>query len=123
FVMAPENGIAALDAIGREIVLGKVASLLLRLRNDCLADIAIDEEARALFGEPFKTFGELLVAECCTDLHQPAAGGENFRNPFARGEDRRDHCEEIGLEIRQRETLLRGADSGLGATLARQTRT
>ncbi len=117
--MAPEDGLAALHAIRCEIVSGEIAAVFSRLIDDGLADIAVDEKARAVFGKPFETFGESFIAEGGAGPHRLATGCKNLRHTRARGQDRRDHGEEIGLEIRQREALLRGADGGLGEPLHR----
>ena len=59
----PIERLAPLDAIARKIVMGEIAAMIARLRDDGLAHVAVDEEPRAIFGEPFERLGKLLVAE------------------------------------------------------------
>ena len=103
--VGPVEGLAPLDAIALEIVIGEIAALLARLRHDRPADIAIDEQPRAILGEPFESLGKLIVAENGARLHRLAGGGEDARDIRARGQDRGDDGEQIGLEVGERKAL------------------
>src|SRR5581483_2344430 len=107
------------DAVALEVIGGEIAAQLARLRNDGLPHVAVDEESRAVLGEPFERLGELLVAEGRASLHQRAAGGEDRRRAGACGQDRGDDGEEIGLKLGQRKSLARGAYGGLDEALHR----
>ncbi len=85
-------------------MLGELAAGRQRLGDDGLTDIAVQEEARAVLGEPFEAFGKLRVAEGLAGRHRLAVRREDARHAFAGGQDRGDHGEEIGLERAQRET-------------------
>ena len=119
-VMPPIKRLAQLDAVAREIVLGELAAGRQRLRHDGLADIAVQEEPRAVLGEPFEAFGKLGVAEGLAGRHRLAARREDARHALAGGQDRGDHGEEIGLERAQRETCAASAHRRLDQALHRQ---
>ena len=88
--------------------------------HDGVADIAVEEEPRAVLGEPGERLGKLLVAEGLAGLHQLAARREDLRDAFARGEDRGDDGEEIGLELGQGEACARRPHRRLDQALHRQ---
>ncbi len=95
----PIKRLAALDAISPQIVGGEMPAKLARLRHHGLPDIAIAKQPRAVFGEPFKRLGQPLIAEGLARLEQPSLRREDARDAGARGKDRRDHREQIGLEV------------------------
>ena len=97
-LMPPIKRLAQLDTVAREIAPGELAAGSKRLRHDGRTDIAVQEEARAVFGEPFQALGKLGVAEGLTGHHRFAVRREDARHALAGGQDRGDHGEEIGLE-------------------------
>ena len=119
--VGPVEGLAPLDAIALEIVIGEIASLLARLRYDRPADITIDKQPRAILGQPFESLGKLIVAENGARLHRLAGGGEDARDIRARGQDRGDDGEQIGLEVGERKALPGGAHGRFDQTLHRQS--
>ena len=88
--------------------------------HDGLADIAVEEQPRAVLGEPGKHFGKLFVAEGLAGLHQLAARREDLRDAFARGENGGDDGEEIGLELGQGEACPRRPHRGLDQAFHRE---
>ena len=94
--------------------------MIARLRDDGLAHVAVDEEPRAVFREPFERLAKLLVAESRPRYHRLAVRREDAGDALARGEDRGDHGEEIGLELGKRKSLARRAHRGLDQALHRQ---
>jgi DNA-binding transcriptional LysR family regulator len=119
--VGPVEGLAPLDAIALEIVIGEIAALLARLRHDRPTDITIDEQPRAILGQPFESLGKLIVAENGARLHRLAGGGEDARDIRARGQDRGDDGEQIGLEVGERKALPGGAHGRFDQTLHRQS--
>ena len=67
----PIKRLAPLDAIAREIVMGQMAAEALRLGHDRLADIAVDEQPRAVLGKPVKRLGQ---APRCGRSRRPSIG-------------------------------------------------
>ena len=111
--VAPEKRCAALHAIGAQILACQIAAKGGRLSHDRLADVAIHEQPRAVLGEPFERLGEAGIAEGVARLEQPAFRREDPPRAVARHKDRRDHREQIGLELREREALAGRAHRGL----------
>ena len=95
---------------------------LARLRNNSLADIAIDKEPRTVLGQPFQRLGKAVIAEGFARLHELAVCCEDRAGAFALSQDWRDDREEVGLKTVQRKTLARGAGGGLHQALHRQAR-
>ena len=111
-VMPPIKRLAQLDAVAREIVMGEMAAGLQRLGHDGLADIAIQEQPRAVLGKPFEAFGKLGVAKGLAGLIGLPFGAKMRATLCAGGQDRGDHGEEIGLERAQRETCAAARTAG-----------
>src|SRR5262245_35432064 len=107
--MRPIERIAQGDAITREIIAREMTAALDLFGNDGAADIAIDKETRSVFGDPFEAIAELPVAEDFARCHRLAARREDAFHARARGQDRGDDGEEIGLERAQRKTGPRRA--------------
>src|SRR6516165_9235245 len=99
-----------------EIVRSKMSTERARLRHDCVAHVAVDEQPRTILREPFKRLGESLVAKGPSGLHQLAARCEDLGYATACGEDRGDDGEEVGLEFGQGETFARGTHRRLDQT-------
>ena len=100
--------------------MGEVAAAVVLLPHDGLTDIAVEEEPRAVLGEPFDGLGEIGVAEGLAGFEQRAAGREDLGNAGGRVEDRGDDGEEVSLERGERKPAARGAYRWLHQSLHRQ---
>ena len=76
-VVLPEDRRPPRHAIFGKIVMGEVAAAVVLLPHDGLTDIAVEEEPRAVLGEPFDGLGEIGVAEGLAGFEQRAAGRED----------------------------------------------
>ncbi|ODR95603.1 hypothetical protein AUC70_01515 [Methyloceanibacter stevinii] len=74
---APQERIAHAHLVAFEVVHGEMPAEALGLGGDGMADIAIDEKACAVLGEPGERFAEPFVAEGIPAFEERAAGGED----------------------------------------------
>ena len=60
--------------------MGEIAAAAVLLLDDGLADIAVEEEPRAVLGKPFDGLGEIGVAEGLAGFEQRAVRRKDLRN-------------------------------------------